>query len=69
MNNIANDTVRAGRAVASWLFPPVGVITYAMIKEVKPKAAKNYLIISAVGVAMMILGAVISKMNKPKNDE
>ncbi len=56
--------VKAGRAIASFVFAPVGVITYFMIKNQTPKKAKVYLMLSIVGVAMAVGGVVLRKAIK-----
>jgi len=58
------DKVKVGRGIASWFIPPVGIITYAIEKDVKPKAAKGYLIISLVAIGMMVGGRILYNMNK-----
>lgn len=49
------DKVRAGRAIASFIIPPVGIITWAMNKDKYPKKAKGYLYL---GIAGLLLGAI-----------
>ena len=60
------DKVKLGRGIASYLIPPVGFITYGVIKAEKPNAARGYLIISSVAIGMIVLGAIVRKLNKPK---
>ena len=63
-----NDKVKIGRGIMSYIFPPVGIITYAIEKDNKPKAAKGYLIISLVAIGMIIAGRIIYIQNQ-KNKE
>lgn len=49
-----DGSARAGRAIASFLIPPVGIVTYFQIKADRPKKAKAYLGISVVSMALMV---------------
>lgn len=62
----ATGKVKAGRAIMSFLIPPVGIITYFMVKNEDPKRAKAYLGISLAALALQVGSAVMYKMNKDK---
>lgn len=62
-----NQGVKAGRAIMSFIIPPVGVVTYFMIKDKRPKAGKAYMGIALVSLAISAIFFVkwqIDKANK-----
>lgn len=52
---MAQPGVKAGRAIASFLIPPVGVVTYFMIRDERPKAGKAYL---GIAISALVLGGI-----------
>lgn len=62
---MASDKVKAGRAIVSWILPPVGIVTYFMERDQHPKKAKNYLMISLASIVFYGAAAIIH--NKSKN--
>lgn len=70
MSQAINQGVKAGRAIMSFIIPPVGIVTYFMINDKRPKAGKAYMGIAIAGLA---LGAIwfakwqIDKAVKDKN--
>lgn len=62
--------VKAGRAIASFFISPVGIITYFIIRDKRPKNAKTYLMISLVAIGLtvggVIFNTVINKVNEEK---
>ena len=54
----AESGVKAGRAIMSFVFAPVGIITYFMIKDKRPNNEKAYLGIAIAGVALMVVSRV-----------
>lgn len=60
--------VKAGRAIMSYLIPPVGIITWAMIKDKRPKNAKSYLIISIISIGMAVGGTALYYATKKSNN-
>jgi len=67
------DKVRAGRAIASFLIPPVGIITWAMTKDQFPKKAKGYLYLGIAGLALGAIGftryAILKSMEKKESEK
>lgn len=59
--------VKAGRAIASWFIPPVGIVTYFMIRDQQPKKARAYLFISLASIAVHTASAIIYYATKDKN--
>jgi len=57
-----SDKVRTGRAIASFIIPPVGIITWALTKDKYPKKAKGYLYLGIAGVALQAIGFIKWKM-------
>jgi len=55
-----NDSAKAGRAIVSFFIPPVGLITWAINKEVKPNASKTYLIIAGVSFGLYYLSYLLT---------
>ena len=47
--------IKLGRAVASWIFPLVGVITYFSRQDDAPVKAKKYLTIAGISFGIYIL--------------
>ena len=62
--NAKPNKVRAGRAIACYTFPLVGLITYFSIKDEYPEKAKNYGIISILGTATYALKVAYNKIKK-----
>lgn len=54
--------VKAGRAIMSFFFAPVGIITYFMIRDKRPKNAKAYLGISIVSIALYVGSGIYWKV-------
>ena len=59
--------VKAGRAIMSYIIPPVGIITWAMIKQDRPKNAKTYLYISLISIVIGVGGTIIYRAVRTKN--
>jgi len=55
------NKVNTGRAILSFLFPPVGVISYFQKKDESPKIAKSYAFISAISVGLYVGGVLLQK--------
>jgi hypothetical protein len=60
----AESGVKAGRAIMSFIFAPVGVVTYFMIKDKRPNNAKAYLGIAIASVAIMVVSRVTYSLIK-----
>lgn len=58
---MSKDKVRVGRAIASFVFAPVGIITYFVKKDEKPKAAKAYLGLAIAGFVLGWGGYALNK--------
>lgn len=66
---MAESGVKAGRAIMSFIFAPVGIITYFMIRDERPQNAKAYLGISIVSIALSVGSGIYWKImdsNKSK---
>jgi len=61
MKTKKTETIQAGRAVASFLFPPVGIYTYIKLKDESPSKAKNYGLIALVSLGLLVVGKVLKK--------
>jgi len=57
----STQEVKAGRAIASFILPPVGIITYFMEREQFPSKAKNYLMISLASLALTITFTLMNR--------
>lgn len=64
---MSDSKVKLGRSIASFLFPPVGLITWASLKDENPKKAKTYLILAGIGQAIIIANIFIRYKIKNKN--
>lgn len=58
--------IKAGRAIASYLIPPVGIVTWAMIKDKRPKNARTYLVISVIAIGMAVGGTILYYVTREK---
>lgn len=68
---MAGPGVKAGRVIASFIIPPVGVVTYFMIKDKRPKDGKAYLGIAIAAIAISGIFFIkwqVDKAIKDKND-
>lgn len=54
----AKHGVKAGRAIMSFIIPPVGIVTWGIIKNKRPADGKTYLTIALVSVGLMVIGSV-----------
>ncbi len=59
-----DGNVKVGRAIASFVFPIVGVVTWAANKSHRPKDAKTYLMVSAAGAALWAVGGITYGIRK-----
>lgn len=57
--------VKAGRAIMSFIIPPVGIVTYFMIKDERPKNANAYLGIALTAVAFGVTYAIVRAATQP----
>ena len=64
-----SNKVRTGRAIASFLFPPVGIITWALTKDEYPKKAKGYLYLGIAGVVLHTIGFIKWRMMENKKNQ
>lgn len=67
------DKVRVGRAIASLIIPPVGIITWAINKDQYPKKAKGYLYLGLAGLALGAIGftryAIMKSMENKESEK
>jgi hypothetical protein len=59
--NDNNSSVRTGRAIASFIFAPVGIYTYIKLKDTQPKKAQTYGLLALAGLALGVVTKVMSK--------
>ncbi len=69
MENDNKGKVRTGRAIASFLFPIVGIITVGQHYNSDKEKAKGYGFITVASILLMIVYAVIYRLNRPSKEE
>lgn len=65
---LAESGVKAGRAIMSFLIPPVGIVTYFMIKDKRPKNGSAYLGIAVTSIALITFYGIRYKILQDKNE-
>ena len=61
---IANTEVRTGRAVASFLFPGVGLYTYVKLRKTQPDKADTYGLLNLVSLGLWTVAIIQNKLSK-----
>ena len=70
---MAGPGVKAGRAIASFIIPPVGVVTYFIIKD-KPQRKKDAKAYLGIALAAIVISGIffikyqVDKSIKDKNE-
>jgi hypothetical protein len=62
-----NSEVRTGRAIASFLFFPVGAYTYAKLKNSQPDKANTYGLLCLAGLVVFAVNVARMKMTAKTN--